>query len=150
MPQGSSVSNALRPYSSAEDRSSRYRSKKLHGEIRKECLRAQLDRSLAPVLGAIEITEIQEKPAGRSDVIGISGIDRHTLPKPSNRLVELPSGGPIMEPYPIITDRKIGIDLDRLAQPHQGLVNPAQRGVTNTDECEDDWRPGIQLSRLLD
>ena len=77
--------------------------KKLHGEIRKEAFRSQLDRSVAPVLGAIEISEIQEKLDERSDDAGASGIDRYTLPKPSSRLVELPFVSPIMESsaYPL-------------------------------------------------
>ena len=41
---------------------------------------------------------------------GISRIERHTLPKPSNRLVELPFGFPIMESYPLIADSQ---NLDR-------------------------------------
>ena len=32
----------------------------------------------------------KEKPAEKSGLGGPSGIDRHTLPKPSNSLVELP------------------------------------------------------------
>ena len=95
--------------------------------------RSQLHRSLDPVFGTIEIAEIQEKPAEISDVFGISRIERHTLPKPSNRLVELPFGLPIMGSYRFIAVRKIWIDLDRFMQPRQALVKPAHLGVTTTD-----------------
>ena len=123
--------------------------KKLHGEIRKEAFRGQLDRSLDPVFGAIEIAEIQEKPAEKSDARGFPGSTDTLFRSHRTASSSCPFGGPIMEPYPIITVRKIWIDLDRLAIPRQALVKPTHVGVMVTDVYENDWRAGIQLSRLL-